>query len=72
MMRKGVQEFEEFKEFWRGAALWHCSSIGLQRAAPGNVSRCGSTMGRCVPRTELTRWAKIALGSSREPPANNR
>jgi hypothetical protein len=50
------------------AALW----VGKQ-AAPGNVSRCGSSMGPCIPRTVYRRDGQnIALGHPREPPATNR
>ena len=43
----------------RGAALRYSSSIGWQQAAPGNVSKRGSSIG-CG--TEQTRWVKHHAG----------
>jgi hypothetical protein len=42
----------EWPDAWRGAALQDGSSIGWQQAAPGNVSTCGSSMGRFITATE--------------------
>ena len=50
------------------AALW----VGKQ-AAPENVSRCGSSMGRFASAARNSRDGQnIALGHSREPPVSNR
>jgi hypothetical protein len=46
-----------------GAALQDGSFMSCSQAAPGNVSRCGSSTGRCICRTEQTRWAKRCAGS---------
>jgi hypothetical protein len=47
---------------WRGAAFQDGSSIGCSQAGPGNVSTCGSSIGRCIPQQNRLDGQKLALG----------